>query len=347
MADLYQGNRLVSKKLQGELPDNWHGKSFIEIVFEIIQESLEKNPDQEWLRDAQKGDSLFVKEISSKCLQAVKVLASYGLQEGDVVHLVLPSCIEFHVTVFAIWLLGGIASLTDPSLRTSTLLEQIKDIEASFVLCHSDHELNLPGKTYKVIKMENIFGNTSLENVPSRPDFSIARRLMDKSLVIFWSSGTTGKPKGIAHGKNFFIYSMVKKDLVPDTLLQTTWFFHAGGFFFAPFNEGLYNGFEIVFMNFNETMTTDSLLPIIHEHRPWTIICSSHHAVQLATITNYSKVRFMSYLKCSNWCQISKLSSNFGCLFTFFYLDEANSIKTDLHICKLLTGQFVSYKFVI
>ena len=91
------------------------------------------------------------------------------------------------------------------------------------------------------------------------------------------------------YNANSFIYSMVKKDLVSDTLLQTTWFFHAGGFFFAPFNEGLYNGFKIVFMNFNETMTTDSLLPIIHEHRPWTIICSSHHAVQLATITNYSK----------------------------------------------------------
>ena len=68
-----------------------------------------------------------------------------------------------------------------------------------------------------------------------------------------------------------------------------TWFFHAGGFFFAPFNEGLYNGFEIVFMNLNENMTTDSLLPIIHKHRPWTIICSSHHAVQLASINNYSK----------------------------------------------------------
>ena len=75
---------------------------------------------------------------------------------------------EYHVTVFAIWLLGGIASLTDPSLRTSTLLEQIKDIKASFVICHSDHDLNLPGKTYKVIKMENIFGNSSLKNVDSK-----------------------------------------------------------------------------------------------------------------------------------------------------------------------------------
>ena len=57
--------------------------------------------------------------------------------------------------------------------------------------------------------------------------------------------------------------------------------------------------------------------------------------------------RFMSYSKCSNCRRISKLSWNFGCLFTFSYLDGANSIKTDLHICNLWTGQFVSYKSVI
>ena len=51
----------------------------------------------------------------------------------------------------------------------------------------------------------------------------------------------------------------------------------------------------------------------------------------------------MSYSKCSNWRRILKLSSNFGCLFTFCYVDGANSIKTDLHICNLWIGQFVSY----
>ena len=55
----------------------------------------------------------------------------------------------------------------------------------------------------------------------------------------------------------------------------------------------------------------------------------------------------ISYSKFSNWGQISKLSSNLGCLFTFCYLDGANSIKTDLHIFNLWTSQFVSYKFII
>ena len=58
-------------------------------------------------------------------------------------------------------------------------------------------------------------------------------------------------------------------------------------------------------------------------------------------------VRFISYSKCSKWRRISKLLSKCGCLFSFCYLDWANSIKTDLHICSLWTGQFVSYRSVI
>ena len=61
----------------------------------------------------------------------------------------------------------------------------------------------------------------------------------------------------------------------------------------------------------------------------------------------FANFRFMLYSKCSNWCQISKLLLNFRCLFTLCYFDGANSIETDLHICNLWIGQFVSYKSVI
>ena len=67
-----------------------------------------------------------------------------------------------------------------------------------------------------------------------------------------------------------------------------TCFFHTGGFF-APIDGGLYNGFRIVFRNANETITMDSLLKNIHDHRPTAIVCGSHHAMQLAGITKNSK----------------------------------------------------------
>ena len=52
-------------------------------------------------------------------------------------------------------------------------------------------------------------------------------------------------------------------------------------------------------------------------------------------------VQFILYSQCSSWRQILKLLSYFGCIFTFCYLDGANSIKTDLHICNLWTGQIL------
>ena len=72
------------------------------------------------------------------------------------------------------------------------------------------------------------------------------------------------------------------------TICFQTCFFHTGGFF-APIDGGLYNGFRIVFRNANETITTDSLLKNIHDHRPSAIVCGSHHAMQLAGLTKNSK----------------------------------------------------------
>ena len=68
------------------------------------------------------------------------------------------------------------------------------------------------------------------------------------------------------------------------------------------------------------------------------------------TIFSFRRIRWKEHLSSlmsgSSHNRITEMSSNFGCLFTFFYLDGANSIKTDLHICNLQTGQSISYNYV-
>ena len=59
-----------------------------------------------------------------------------------------------------------------------------------------------------------------------------------------------------------------------------------------------------------------------------------------------ASVRYMSYSKCSNWRQISKLGWNFVSLFTVCYSAWINLLKTKLQTCNLQTGQSISYKYV-
>ena len=88
--------------------------------------------------------------------------------------------------------------------------------------------------------------------------------------------------------------------------------------------------------NFHPTNYSDCLFcKEIHQPLSFYSMCQNQYQ------DRQTCVQFMSYSKCSN------LLSNFGCLFTFCYLKGANSIKTDLHVCNLLIGQFVGYNSVI
>ena len=51
--------------------------------------------------------------------------------------------------------------------------------------------------------------------------------------------------------------------------------------------------------------------------------------LKLKRKTERVKHFYIVFMSGSSHIQISKLLSNFGCLFTFCYLDGANSIKTD------------------
>ena len=69
MADIRPGNLLISKTALPELPENWQGKPFIEVLFNLCKVGLKKYPEQEWLRDGQTGKVLFLKDMESKLLQ--------------------------------------------------------------------------------------------------------------------------------------------------------------------------------------------------------------------------------------------------------------------------------------
>ena len=83
--------------------------------------------------------------------------------------------------------------------------------------------------------LENVF--ELIENIEENqaPDPVVAKNPMKDTNIIFWTSGTTGLPKGICHSHfstHHFGGFIGKSQVKPNSpSVTTTCFFHVGGFF--------------------------------------------------------------------------------------------------------------------
>ena len=194
----------------------------------------------------------------------------------------------------------------------NVLKAQIKDTKAKIIICsyisrktvsQALLELGLSNKV-QVIILEKAQGQ---DEPISEPGFKFfqdfihgqkfyslkSERLRDDDVfVIFWSSGTTGNPKGIQHDVNYARH-MIKGYITRGKLsplfskyLQTTCYFHIGGFI-SPLNT-MSAPLTFVFNHSQDLdelhSTNDLLLKEIDLYKPYLMICGSHHLVQLSTV---------------------------------------------------------------
>merc|ERR1712004_329347 len=99
----------------------------------------------------------------------------------------------------------------------------------------------MQGQDQPIIEPGFQFYKDFLRQVGDLPKLQNGPLQDDETFVIFWSSGTTGVPKGIQHCVKYF------RKMVPDyqdrgsksplfaTYLQSTCYFHVGGFI-SPMN---------------------------------------------------------------------------------------------------------------
>ena len=124
---------------------------------------------------------------------------------------------------------------------------------------------------------ENYPSPASLQNGPLRDD---------ETAIIFWSSGTTGIPKGIQHSvkymKRYLYLFELMKSRGPRKIpkITTTCFFHVGGFI-SPFDL-----WSTVIFNSGSDLDgehcTELLYKEINCFKPQSMVCGSHHLVQMS-----------------------------------------------------------------
>ena len=241
-------------------------------------------------------------------------LYDLGLRKGQMVHILLPNSTENHNISVGAWLCEAVVSLSDPNLTETVIQKQLDDTQANFIICCTSNQKTI----YKVLNDMNALERTTVivldkaimseddqtesipdcfhsykeimlraENKPQPPLLQNGQLQDDDTVLIFWSSGTTGLPKGIQHTFRAFRYmisSMEKRSSGNiGKALTTTCFFHAGGFA-TPF-DNLVKKTPVVFnhgADIEHGDTCETLYREIDLFKPKRLTFGSHHMVQLS-----------------------------------------------------------------
>ncbi|TRY79463.1 hypothetical protein TCAL_06787 [Tigriopus californicus] len=228
------------------------------------------------------------------------ILYQHGLRRGDYCQIVWPNTSLFQIAVLGIWLCEAIPSLCDYTFRAKGLALQMQDANPKVILA-TQYNLDTVEESLKI-------WNKSTNEVPiivlgkndpkldKYPNFEgmvndkkmrppVPRQgpfLRDNVAALFWSSGTTGNPKGIQQTYNLFLHHMMPSKFITGIVIQSTLFFHIGGFV-TP----LHSVFHHTDYFFNgEDIAPDCLniLRAVDKFKPEFLVIGTHHCNQMIAL---------------------------------------------------------------
>ena len=178
-----------------EIPD-------VTITAHVLRK-VDEMPDRTAIQDAAGASSYTFRQLSDAIHSLAGGLAARGIAPGKVVGLIAPNIPEYAVVFHGVAVAGGAVTTINPTYGAEEIRHQLQDAGASMLfvvpMFLETAKVAIDGTdvTEIVVMGDGVEGTTAMAEVFGDPIVQVPVDVADHTVVLPYSSGTTGLPKGV------------------------------------------------------------------------------------------------------------------------------------------------------
>ena len=199
------------KKLTLDYPDNFN------FGYDVVDKIADEEPEKRalvWCNVEGEEHIFTFSDIKKYSNRMANVFRASGIGHGDRVMLILKRHYEYWFAAAALHKIGAVMIPATHMLTVSDLVYRIKASKVKAIVCTSQNEV--PEKLVEALKESNTtaklwcvqadidgFENITSEMEKASDEFDRIPTLATDPLMLYFTSGTTGYPKGVIHEHSY------------------------------------------------------------------------------------------------------------------------------------------------
>ena len=243
-------------------------------VTEFVLRRVNDHPEKPALIDGTTGRTYSFAELSDVIHRLAGGLVARGFAPGDTLALMAPNLPEYAIIFHAVAVAGGVVTTVNPTYGADEVAFQLRDAGATELVtvgmfADVAKEAITGTEISEVITIDGVAGTTALDSIFGDPIQQSPVNPVDDVVVLPYSSGTTGLPKGVMLTHHNLVANICQCDHAivyqPDGEVALAFlpFFHIYGMQ-VLMNGLLANGVTVVTL---PRFDLDQALSLVQEHR--------------------------------------------------------------------------------